>query len=221
MPKAEAKARVLLVDDHPIVREGLAANLVGVADLMLCGDATDVADAIAQVEKTQPDVAIIDLGLKTGHGLELIKRLRAHYPKVRLLVWSVYPEELYAERALRAGALGYINKVRATQCLLDALRAVLAGRVYLSEDISEKLLGRLVGGNKATERAPMDSLSDRELEAFSLMGHGLTTPQIAEKMHISPKTVDTYRARIKHKLSLGSVTELVQRAAQWVLENRP
>ncbi len=132
----------------------------------------------------------------------------------------MHPEELYAERALRAGALGYINKTKATRQVLDALRAVLAGRVYLSDDLSEKLLSRLVGGGKLADQSPIDSLSDRELEVFEAMGNGMTTPQIAEKMHISPKTVDTYRARIKDKLELTSVTELVQRAARWVMENR-
>jgi DNA-binding NarL/FixJ family response regulator len=217
---APPAARVLIVDDHPVVCEGLAAQLATTDDLVLCGEAAESAEALAQVEATKPDVAIVDLSLRKGSGLELIKRLRAHFPDVRILVWSMYPEDLYAERALRAGALGYINKGKATHHVLEALRSVLQGRVYLSDDVSEKLLVRLVGGgSRLTDQSPIETLSDRELEAFELMGHGLTTPQIAVKMHISPKTVDTYRARIKEKLDLGSVSELVRRAAQWVMEN--
>jgi DNA-binding NarL/FixJ family response regulator len=213
-------ARILIVDDHPVVREGLAVQILAQPDLEVCGEAEDVAGALALAETARPDVAVIDISLKTGSGIDLIKRLQARDASIRLLVWSMHPEGLYAERALRAGALGYVHKGRATRDILAAIRSVLAGKVFLSEELSAKLLGRLVGGAaRAVERPAVEGLSDRELEAFGLMGQGLATPQIAERMHVSPKTVETYRARIKEKLGLSTATQVVQRATQWLLEN--
>jgi DNA-binding NarL/FixJ family response regulator len=212
--------RLLIVDDHPVVRDGLAAQLATEPDLEVCGEAEDVAGALALFKTTRPDVVIVDVSLKNGNGIDLVKRLRARDPVVRLLVWSMYPENLYAERALRAGAQGYVHKGRATREFLAALRAVLAGKVYLSGDQADRLLRRLVSGGKGAERSPVECLSDRELEAFELIGHGRTTEQIAETMRVSPKTVETYRARIKEKLNLEHITELIQRAARWVVENQ-
>lgn len=210
--------RILIVDDHPVVREGLAMQLAAQPDLEVCGEAEDVPSALALFEAERPDLAIIDISLKKGSGIDLIGRLKSRDPDLRVLVWSMYPENLYAERALQAGAQGYLHKGRATRQLLEAIRAVLAGRVYLSDELADELLRRTVGG-KAPLRSPIDLLSNRELEAFKLIGHGQTTEKIAAMMSISPKTVETHRARIKEKLGLKNVTELVQRAAQWVLEN--
>ncbi|MCE9562632.1 MAG: response regulator transcription factor [Planctomycetes bacterium] len=218
--KISARIRVLVIDDHPVVRDGLSALLGTEPDLEVCGEAEDVAGALAQLKSARPDVAIVDVTLKNGNGIDLVKRIRAHNPTVRVLVWSMYPEELYAERALRAGAQGYVHKGRSTQEILVALRVVLAGKVYLSGDQADRLLRRLVGGSTGSERVPVECLSDRELEAFELMGQGRTTEQIAEAMHISPKTVETYRARIKEKLDLDNITELIQHATRWVLESR-
>ena len=220
-PRRAAKAtRILIVDDHPVVREGLAVQILAQPDLEVCGEAEDVAGALALAETARPDVAVIDISLKTGSGIDLIKRLQARDASIRLLVWSMHPEGLYAERALRAGALGYVHKGRATRDILAAIRSVLAGKVFLSEEVSGKLLGRLVGAaGIQSERSGIENLSDRELEAFELIGHGLTTPQVAERMHVSPKTVETYRARIKEKLSLASINEVIHRATQWVVEN--
>ena len=215
---AKRRARVLIVDDHPIVRDGLAAELATEPDLEVCGEAEDVAGALEQIRSARPDVAIIDISLKNGNGVDLIKRLRARNDPVRIVVWSMYPEDLYAERALRAGAQGYVHKGRATREILDALRAVLAGKIYLSGDQADRLLQRLVSG-QTVERSPIEALSDRELEAFELMGQGLTTEAIAQKMHISPKTVETFRTRIKEKLGLNNITELIQRATRWVVEH--
>lgn len=217
--QAPRAVRILIVDDHPVVREGLALQIATQPDLEVCGEAEDLAGALALVESTRPDVAIIDISLKQGNGFDLIRRLRARYDSMPLLVWSMYPENLYAERALRAGAQGYLNKARATRQLFDAIRAVLAGKVYVSGELADELLQRLVGG-KAGERSPIDRLSDRELQAFELMGHGLTTEAIAGEMHVSPKTVETYRARIKEKLGLNNLPQLIQRATRWVLENK-
>jgi DNA-binding NarL/FixJ family response regulator len=209
--------RVLIVDDNPVAREGLAVRLATSADVEVCGEAEDVPGALALLASTRPDVAIIDISLKNGNGLDLIRRIRDRHDAVRILVWSMYPENLYAERALRAGAQGYLNKGQATRHVLEALHAVLHGKVYVSGDLADQLLQRVVG-QKLEERSPIDRLSDRELEAFQLIGEGMTTDSIAEKMNVSPKTVETFRARIKQKLGLTNMTELIQRAAQWVVE---
>jgi DNA-binding NarL/FixJ family response regulator len=214
-----AVVRVLIVDDHPVVREGLAMRLATQPDFEVCGEAEDVPGALALLTSTRPDLAIIDISLKNGNGLELIRRIKDRNDPVRILVWSMYPESLYAERALRAGAHGYLNKGQATHHVLEAVHAVLQGKVYVSGDLADQLLHRALG-KKLDERSPIESLSDRELEAFQRIGEGLTTESIAEKMHVSPKTVETFRARIKEKLGLTNITELVQRAAQWAVENR-
>jgi DNA-binding NarL/FixJ family response regulator len=217
--ECSVKAKVLIVDDHPVVREGLAMHLAGQPDLEVCGEAEDLPGALTALAAARPDVAIIDISLKNSNGIELIRRIRDRDDAVRILVWSMYPENLYAERALRAGAQGYLTKSQATQHVLDAVRTVLQGRVYVSGVITEQLLKRVVG-RKPEERSAIDSLSDRELEAFQLIGEGMTTESIAEKMHVSPKTVETFRARIKEKLGISNLTELIQRAAQWVVESK-
>jgi DNA-binding NarL/FixJ family response regulator len=212
-----AAVRVLIVDDHPVVREGLAMHLATARNLEVCGQAEDVPGALALLASARPDVAIIDISLKNGNGLDLIRRIKERQDAVRILVWSMYPENLYAERALRAGAQGYLNKGQATHHVLDAIDAILQGKLYVSGDLAAQMLQRMVG-QKLEDRSPMDSLSDRELVAFQLIGEGMTTESIAEKMHVSPKTVETFRARIKEKLGLTNITELIQRAAQWVVE---
>jgi DNA-binding NarL/FixJ family response regulator len=214
-----SSTRILIVDDHPVVREGLAMQIATQPDLEVCGEAEDVPGALALLPSARPDLAIIDISLKKGNGIDLIRRIKDRYPTVRILVWSMYAENLYAERALRAGAEGYLHKGRATSQLLDAIRAVLAGKVYVSEELASGLLHRVVGG-QALERSPIDLLSNRELEAFELIGQGQATEKIATLMNVSPKTVETYRARIKEKLGLSNVTELVQQATQWVLESK-
>jgi DNA-binding NarL/FixJ family response regulator len=213
------KAKVLIVDDHPVVREGLAMHLATQPDLEVCGEAQDLPGALALLESARPDVAIIDISLKNSNGIELIRRIRSCHDAVRILVWSMYPENLYAERALRAGAQGYLNKGQATHHVLDAVRAILQGRVYVSGELADHLLQRVVG-QKSEGGSPIDRLSDRELEAFQHMGEGMTTESIARKMHVSPKTVETFRSRIKEKLGITNLTELIQRAAQWVVESK-
>ena len=214
-----AKAKILIVDDHPGVREGLAMHLATQPDLEVCGEAEDMAGALALLASAQPDVAIIDIALKNSNGIELIRRIKDRHDPVRILVWSMYPESLYAERALRAGAQGYLNKGQATRHVLDAIHAILQGRVYVSGVLADQLLQGVVG-RRPEERPAIDNLSDRELEAFQLIGEGLTTESIAEKMHVSPKTVETFRARIKEKLGITNLTELIQRASQWVVESK-
>ena len=216
---ASTKAKVLIVDDHPVVREGLTMHFSTQPDLVVCGEAEDLPGALAMVASARPDVAIIDISLRNSSGIELIRRIKERHDAVRILVWSMYPENLYAERALRAGAQGYMDKGQATHHVLDAIRAILQGQVYVSGKLANQLLQRVVG-RKPEERPAIDSLSDRELEAFQLIGEGMTTESIAEKMHVSPKTVETFRARIKEKLGISNLTELIQRAAQWVVESK-
>jgi len=209
--------RVLIVDDHPVVRDGLAAKLETEGNFIVCGDAEDVAGALAQIEALAPDLAIIDISLARGNGIDLIRRIRSCNKELPILVWSMYAESLYAERALRAGAQGYVHKGRATREIVNAVRVVLQGKVYLSGQQSDLLLKRLIG-HKDAERSPIEQLSDRELEAFELMGEGLGTEQIAKRMHVSPKTIETYRVRIKRKLNVHALPELIRSATQWMLE---
>jgi DNA-binding NarL/FixJ family response regulator len=210
----------LIVDDHPAVREALAVRIGRQPDLEVCGEAADMGEALRLLADARPDVAVVDITLKSGSGLDLIKRIKDHNSHVRILVWSMHSEALYAERALRAGAMGYVNKDQATDRIIDAIRQVLAGKVYLSEAMTERVLQRTVGeGQTELTRSPLDSLADRELEVFRLIGEGLKTSEIAKRLHLSVKTIETYRERIRRKLDLGDSTKLAHRAAQWVLEN--
>ena len=217
--KNNKRSRVLIVDDHPAVREALALRIGRQPDLEVCGEAADTSEALRLVAETGPDAAVVDISLKTGNGIDLIKRIRDRDERVRVVVWSMHSEALYAERALRAGALGYINKDQATDRIVEAIRRVLEGKVYLSDEVAEKLLHRAVGKQEDLTRSPLDALADRELEVFRLIGQGVKTADIAERLHLSVKTVETYRDRIRQKLDLGDGTELAHYATQWVLEN--
>ena len=214
------RARVLIVDDHPAVREALALRIGRQPDLEVCGEAADTIDALRLVAEILPDAAVVDISLKIGNGIDLIKRIKDRNDHVRILVWSMHSESLYAERALRAGALGYINKDQATDRIVEAIRRVLEGKVYLSEAMAERMLQRAVGGaREEVTRSPVDVLADRELEVFRLIGGGVKTAEIAERLHLSVKTVETYRDRIRQKLDLSDGTRLSHYATQWVLEN--
>jgi DNA-binding NarL/FixJ family response regulator len=212
--------RVLIVDDHPAVREALAVRIGRQPDMEVCGEAADMSEALRLIADARPDVAVVDITLKTSNGIDLIKRIKDRNDHVRILVWSVHSESLYAERALRAGALGYVNKDQATDKIVEAIRRVLAGKVYLSETMTERMLQRSVGGGRQeVKRSPLDVLADRELEVFRLIGEGVKTAEIAERLHLSVKTVETYRDRIRQKLDLSDGTKLTHYATQWVLEN--
>ncbi len=217
---SKKRARVLIVDDHPAVREALAMRIGRQPDLEVCGEAADVSEALRLVADTQPDVAVVDISLKTGDGIDLIKRIKDRDDTVRMLVWSTHSESLYAERALRAGALGYVNKDQATDKIVEGIRRVLEGKVYLSEAMVQTMLQRTVGGEREeVTRSPLDALANRELEVFRLIGQGLKTAAIAERLHLSVKTIETYRDRIREKLDLSDGTELVHYATKWMLEN--
>lgn len=210
--------RILIVDDHPIIRHGLAALIACEQDLEVCGEASDTPEALRQVEATQPHLVIVDISLKSGHGIDLIEQIKAKNDTIKMLVLSIHDEFLFAERALRAGAMGYVNKQEAIETIIGAIRTVLRGETYLSARMANRLLHKVVGGR--LERNPVEGLSNRELEVFEMIGQGLTTKQIAGKLYLSPRTIKNHREKIKVKLNLPNEQELIHRAVQWVLENR-
>ena len=218
--KSKHRARVLIVDDHPAVREALVMRIGRQSDLEVCGEAADLSEALRLVADTDPDVAVVDISLKTGCGIDLIKRIKDRNDTVRMLVWSTHSESLYAERALKAGALGYINKDQATNKIVEAIRRVREGKVYLSDAMVETMLRRTVGGGRDDlTRSPLDTLADRELEVFRLIGRGMKTAEIADRLHLSVKTIETYRDRIRAKLDLSDGIALAHYATRWMLEN--
>jgi DNA-binding NarL/FixJ family response regulator len=212
---SKQRTRILLVDDHPMVRERLAEIINREADLTVCGEAEDRHEAIASIPTKRPDLAIIDLALKNSDGLELIKDIRTRWPKVRMLVVSMHDESLYAERVIRAGALGYITKQEATRKILLAIRRVLASNIYLKEGIATHIVSRLTARAGGVAATPAERLADRELQVFDLTGRGLNTSEIADRLHIAVKTVETYRSRIKEKLKLKDSSEMLQWAISW------
>jgi DNA-binding NarL/FixJ family response regulator len=212
------KFRVLLVDDHPLVRRGLAEVIARETDLEMCGEAGDVQEAIREVERTKPDVAVIDLTLRTGHGLELIERLKAREPNLKMLVSSMHDEMLFAERVLRAGAMGYVSKQEPPDALIRAIRQVLRGELCLSPRMTSRMLQHAVAGSNPSDRDPVGTLSNREIEVYEMIGQGQSVQQIAARLHLSPKTIETHREKIKQKLNVRSSPELNRRAVQWVLE---
>jgi DNA-binding NarL/FixJ family response regulator len=213
-----SKHRVLIVDDHPIVRQGLARLMEHEPDIEVCGGAQSVSEAIEQVEALRPDLVIVDISLKDSHGIELISQLKARDENAKLLVWSMFDEKVFAERALRAGAMGYVNKQESIETVVLALRQVLAGDVYLSRQMAN-YVARRIGRNNPLEQDPVERLSNRELEVFQMIGQGTTTRQIARRLSLSPKTIEAHRERIKAKLGLKNAAELSCRAVQWLLEN--
>jgi len=211
----KGKARVLLVDDHPILRKGLAQMINMEQDLTVCGEAEDAGKAFELVGTLQPDVAVVDISLKTGNGIELVKNVKARYPELPILVLSMHDESLYAERALRAGAKGYIMKRETTRKVIEGIRQILDGKVFVSDSVKEALALRLVENKTQTPLSPVEQLSDRELEVFEMLGQGLGTRQIADALRVSIKTVQAYCARAKEKLNVRSATELLREAIRW------
>jgi DNA-binding NarL/FixJ family response regulator len=214
--KGPKQRKILVVDDHPMIREGLAKLVDVEQDLMICGQAEDVPEALKAISETKPDIVVVDISLKQSSGIELMKSIKAQYPKVPVLVLSMHSEDLYAERALRAGAKGYIMKQKASEELLTAIRHVLDGQIYLSDKVSKRLIHKLARGKAEISDSPIDSLSDRELEVFRFIGQGYGTSQIANELYLSVKTIETYRTHIKEKLNLANSRELTQYAIQWV-----
>lgn len=215
------KNRIFLIDDHPVVRQGLATLLNQQSDLEVCGEADDAVGALAAIAAAKPDVALVDLSLKTSSGLELVKDLVIQHPTVRVVVLSMYDELIYAERVVRAGASGYVMKRETNNNLLAAIRRVTAGGVFLSDRVMTMIAEKMGAPKRLRGASIVDQLSDRELEVFRLMGRGRSTSQIAEEMHISIKTVQAYHARMKEKLGLKSATELLRAAVRWEAADEP
>ncbi len=214
------KRTVLIVDDHPIVRQGLAQLIDQEPDLVVCGQAEDTHEAMQAIRTLNPDMVVVDISLKDTSGMELIKDLKVQYPDLAVLTLSMHDEAVYGERALRAGAKGYIMKQEATEKVVTAIRRVLAGEVYVSNGMAAKMVSKIVGGGTRKTGSPVDCLSDRELEVFRLIGEGFSTREMADKLHLSVKTIETYRAHIKDKLDFEDANELLRSAIQWVNTER-
>lgn len=210
------KSRILIVDDHPVLRRGLAALIESEPDLTVCGEAADTRTALEAIEECEPDIAIIDVALDASDGLDLLKEMRNRHPGLPALVLSMYPEAVYAERSLRAGARGYISKQQLDDTVLTAVRKILAGGTYMSETLKDRLATKFVNGKTLDSGSTLDVLSDRELQVFRLIGQAKTTREIADSLHLSIKTIESHREHIKHKLGLSTAAELSQRAALWV-----
>jgi len=215
-----AKRRILVVDDHPIVRQGLALLINREPDLVVCGEAEDATGAMHVLASAHPDILLVDISLNGPDGIDLLKNVRLRHPALPVLILSMHDELIYAERALRAGANGYIMKQEATEKVLIAVRRILTGEIYVSTRIANHMLRHYISGSGTLRNSSIADLSDRELEVFRLIGEGHGTRQIAEELHISIKTVESYQAHIKEKLSLRSARELMQRAIRWSMNER-
>jgi DNA-binding NarL/FixJ family response regulator len=211
------RVTVAIVDDHPLVREGLAARIAAQPDMEVCGEAADIESALELIVTQRPSLAIVDIALRNGNGIDLIKRIVAAGVNTRMLVVSAYDESFFAERALRAGALGYINKQEMQGQVVEALRTVLRGERYLSAVMSQRLIAQAIGSKVA--HGGTETLTDRELQIFQLIGRGKSTREIAQELNVSVHTIDSHREHIRSKLDLRNGTELIQRAVQWHIEN--
>jgi len=216
-----SKTRILIVDDHPMMRQGLALLIDHEPDLVTCGEADTAGQALNLIASHKPDLVLADISLPDKSGLELIKDIKALHPGLPVLVVSMHDETLYAERVLRAGGGGYIMKQEGGKKLMEAIRQVLAGRTYVSEKISTRIIEVFAGGRQRVESSPLERLSDREFEVFRLIGGGKGTREIAGHLHLSVKTVEVHRANIKKKLKLGSGPDLVHHAIRWVEAQKP
>ncbi|MFU8861969.1 MAG: response regulator [Cyclonatronaceae bacterium] len=208
--------KIYLVDDHPLMRKGIAMTLDLEMDFEVCGQAESAEEAISDIPVKKPDIVVVDISLPGMNGIELIKHLKALNPDLLMLVVSRHDEDMYAERAIKAGARGYLMKMEAGDVIVNAIRRILKGQIYLSEEINNKLLMGMMSGGQVGRSSPLEILSDRELEVFELIGNGSTTREIAERMHVSIKTVESYRTRIKIKLDISTGNELIKQAVQWV-----
>jgi len=213
-PAVRTRIKIFLVDDHPMMREGLAQLIAQENDLAVCGEAEDAASALQQIIKLQPALALVDITLRSSNGLDLIRDLRLHAPAVAILVISMHDESLYAERVLRAGGRGYIMKQEGGKKLMQAIRHVLNGGTYVSDKISARILD-LFAGRSAEDGSPVNRLTDREFQVFELIGAGLSTKEVAARLHVSAKTVEVHRVNIKQKLKIGTAPELIRFAVRW------
>lgn len=208
--------RVFIVDDHPLVRQGLAQIIDSQDDLELCGEAEDSSSAMRGIETARPDVLIVDISLQGNNGLELIKNVKAIHDNLPILVFSMHDESIYAQRALRAGAKAYVMKKESSEKIVEAIKRILKGEIYVSARVADQVLHQIVNGPSNVATSPVDRLTDRELEVVQLIGRGLSTREIAESLNLSVKTIESHRAHVKEKLNLRNATELVQFSVQWV-----
>jgi DNA-binding NarL/FixJ family response regulator len=216
-PSAAHTTRVIIVDDHPAIREALASALGGKHNMDVAGEAGTASEAMRLIEADPPDVVVLDICLGDAHGLDLVKHLRTRFPEVRVVVYSMYDEMVYAERSYQAGASAYLMKSEPTNHVVEAIRVASRGEMYLSQRMATVLLGKVIRGRDRKIGSPLDILSDREMAVFQMLGEGCSMTEIAERLHLDRKTVETYRRRAKEKLGLPSVTDLLQYAVQWTL----
>lgn len=215
-----SKTRVFMVDDHPLMRKGLGELINQQPDMIICGEADDAPEALKAIGHIHPDLVIVDISLKTQNGIELIKNIKAINPSIQILVLSMHDEAIYALRVLKAGAKAYVMKQEVVDKVMEAIRRIRIGKVFVSERVAAQMLSQVVDGNDPSRESPVDSLSDRELEIVTLIGNGTPTREIAKRLGISIKTVESHRAHIKDKLSLTNATQLVQWCVRWVEENK-
>ena len=220
-PVKDTRTRILLVDDHAVVRYGIAQLINKQADMIVCGEQEDAANALSAIDKLKPDLVIADISLKDSSGLELMRNIKVQFSKLPVLVVSAHDESVYAEVAFRAGALGYLMKQEALEKIVTAIRRVLSGNIYVSEALGAKMLQQQIRGKTDLQESPVKSLSDRELEVFQLIGQWKKTSEIAQELHLSIKTIEYYREQIKHKLNLKNSAELTQHATAWVQRELP
>jgi DNA-binding NarL/FixJ family response regulator len=211
------KSKILIVDDHPIIRQGLMRLIGQLPDFEVFEGGDNVTEAFEQVKQIRPDVVLVDISLKDSHGIELISQTKAFDGRIKMLVWSMFDEKIYAERVIRAGAMGYISKQEPIEKVIEAIRQITQGNMYLSPHMTNNVLRRL--GNGQIDSDPIANLSNREMEIFQMFGRGISTKLIAKKLGVSPKTIEAHRERIKTKLNLRNASELNCQAVQWVLQN--
>ena len=212
-PDQSKKSRIFVVDDHPVVRDGLRGLIEQEHDLVVCGESGEAAGALTGIQAAQPDLILVDLSLQEGSGMELLKDLAVQHPSLPVLILSMHDEMIYAERALRAGARGYVMKGSTSQQVITAIRRVLSGKVFISDGVMSSIATKL--GRPKSDRPPIHRLSDRELQVFEFLGQGLSTSEIAERMHLSVKTVQVYFARLKDKFGVAKAKELLREAFRW------
>jgi len=207
--------RVYLVDDHPAIREAIRDTIEATIDMEICGETSSSDDAFRDIEELEPDVAVVDISLNDAHGLDLVQNVRSQYPDVRMIVFSMYDENVYAERAIRAGAAGYLMKSEPTKNIIEAIRCAHEGEVYLSRKMSSRILNKVAMGRTSEPSFAIDELTDREMAVFQMLGQGYSVQEIQDRLSLSRKTIETYRRRAKEKLGFDTVSELLQYAVQW------
>jgi len=207
--------RVYLVDDHPAIREAIRDTVESTIDMEVCGETSSADEAFREIEELRPDVAVVDISLNDAHGLDLVQNVRAQYPEVRTIVFSMYDENVYAERAIRAGAAGYLMKSEPTKNIVEAVRCADDGEVYLSRKMSSRILNKVAMGKTSEPSFAVDELTDREMAVFQMLGQGYSVQEIQDRLSLSRKTIETYRRRAKEKLGFDTVSELLQHAVQW------